>query len=107
MTKAKSDIPCPVTLGLTKAQLARAFDYGPEKFSELLPHLEMRGFPRPHPVLQRWLVAEVEAWIAREARICAAQASEATLPAADTGGASPALRLIQGRLRPEKRNGKD
>lgn len=107
MTRAKSDIPCPVAFGLSKEQLARAFDLGMEKFSEILPLLEARGFPKPHPLIGRYLIAEVQAWIAREAGICALGGPESTLPSTEAGGLSPVLTLIEGRLRPAMRNGKD
>lgn len=108
MTRRKTDISVSVELGITEAQLARAFNYGPDKFRKMLPALEAQGFPRPHPLLGRYILAEIEAWLARQGQkpgpeakdppVCPESDSRPNL-AAETRGVSPALTVIKGRLK--------
>lgn len=83
MTKRKSAIDVSIELGWTVEQTARALGLSPTKFAELRPSLESWGFPRPHPLLDRYVVDQVRRWCNRPLRGGAE-------PAAVTNASGPA-----------------
>lgn len=58
-----------MTALMTKRQVAEHLGITIHTLRRRLPDMRRAGFPEPDPVMQRYLTADVEAWIASRARI--------------------------------------
>jgi predicted DNA-binding transcriptional regulator AlpA len=57
--------------------VAKRLGWSLSTFTKYLPKLRRAGFPEPHPIIGRYLVADVETWIDRQRKLTDSESKEA------------------------------